>query len=112
VTEVTLGGKRYVIVPRSEYLRLRAIEDRAATVDGGGASTGDTLRAARVHAGLTQAALSRKLGKSRTMVALTELGQIRVGERYVTEVLRACGLPKEWRAKKATRAAKQARGAT
>jgi ribosome-binding protein aMBF1 (putative translation factor) len=111
VTEVTLGGRRYVIVPKSEYVRLRAIEDRAATSDGG-VSTGDTLRAAREHAGLTQAELSRKLGKSRTMVALTESGQIRVGERYVAAVLKACGLPKEWRAKKALRAARASRNGT
>jgi hypothetical protein len=105
---VTLAGRTYVIVPKSEYVRLRTIEARAASLDGGGASTGETLRAAREHAGLTQAALSRKLGKSRTMIALTESGQIRVGERYVSGVLKACGLPKEWRAKKPVRPAAKA----
>ena len=57
-----------------------------------------TLRAAREAAGLTQAELAHKLGKAQPMVTGAETGAARVGERYVAAVLKACGLPPDWKA--------------
>ena len=55
------------------------------------------LRAAREHAGLSQPELAKKLRKSASMVAGVETGRVRVGERYVRAVLKACGLPPAWK---------------
>jgi transcriptional regulator with XRE-family HTH domain len=55
------------------------------------------LRAARDKAGLSQPELAKKLRKSQSMVAGAEAGRVRVGERYVAAVLRACKLPKDWK---------------
>ncbi|MBP7756067.1 MAG: helix-turn-helix transcriptional regulator [Acidobacteria bacterium] len=43
------------------------------------------------QAGLTQAELGRRLRRSQAMVSAAENGAMRVGERYVKAVLRACG---------------------
>jgi transcriptional regulator with XRE-family HTH domain len=61
-------------------------------------SLGNTLRAAREAAGLTQAELAEKLGKAQPNVSGAEAGRVRVGEKYVSAVLKACGLPPDWRA--------------
>jgi addiction module HigA family antidote len=58
---------------------------------------GNDLREARKRAGLTHAELARKLRKSRAMVAAAESGQTSVGESYVRAVLKACGLPADWK---------------
>lgn len=55
------------------------------------------LRAARVQAGLTQAQLARKLRRTQAVVSQAETGHASVGERYVLAVLKACGLPPDWR---------------
>jgi DNA-binding XRE family transcriptional regulator len=110
-TEVKLGGETYVILPKADYLRLRAGDVRAGDVPAGTVdaieyargSIGEALRAAREHAGLTQTDLAARLGKSQTLVARAEAGQTSVGERYVAAVLKACGLPKDWKPKKSTR---------
>jgi transcriptional regulator with XRE-family HTH domain len=57
------------------------------------ASIGATLKAAREHAGLTQAELAKRLKKSQPMVSGAESGTISVSDRYVSTVLRACGVP-------------------
>jgi ribosome-binding protein aMBF1 (putative translation factor) len=101
-TELKLDGKEYVILPKAEYLRLRSGDIPPKTADAveyARASIGDALKAAREHAGLTQVELAEKLGKSQTMVARAEGGQLSVGERYVAAVLKACGLPKDWKPK-------------
>lgn len=99
-TELTLGEETYVILPKAEYLRLKAREPREDTVDAieyARTSLGKTLRAAREHAGLTQVELAAKLTKSQTLVGRSESGQMSVGSRYVAAVLKACGLPKDWK---------------
>lgn len=60
------------------------------------AALGQTLRRAREQAGLSQTALAKKLKRSQTLVARGELGELRVSERYVKAVLKACRLPANW----------------
>lgn len=102
-TELTLDGKSYVILPKAEYLKLRRGDTPPHTVDAieyARAAIGVDLRTAREAAGLTQADLAKKLRKSQTMVSQAEAGNVSVGERYVAAVLKACGLPKDWKPKK------------
>jgi ribosome-binding protein aMBF1 (putative translation factor) len=55
------------------------------------------LRAARLAAGLSQVQLAKRLRRSQTLVSLAENGRVSVGERYIRAVLKACGLPPDWR---------------
>jgi DNA-binding XRE family transcriptional regulator len=56
-----------------------------------------TLKAARRHAGLTKAELAKIIGRSQSLVMGAEGGFISVDELYVVDVLKACGLPEDWR---------------
>jgi ribosome-binding protein aMBF1 (putative translation factor) len=60
------------------------------------ASIATSLREAREVANLSQPELAKKMKKSQSMVAGAEAGRIRVSERYVQAVLKACKLPKDW----------------
>jgi transcriptional regulator with XRE-family HTH domain len=53
------------------------------------------VRQMRANAGLTQADLARRLGRSQTVVSLAETGGSRIGEGYVRRVMVACGLVDE-----------------
>lgn len=66
---------------------------------------GPLLRAARLHAGLTQAQLATAIGYSQPKVSLAEADppRIPVLPSYVARVLKACGLPKGWRPEKEAR---------
>ena len=100
---VTIDGKEYVAVPRADYLRMVGGKDLEGAVDAaeyGRRSLGRSLRAAREAAGLSQAELAAKLGKAQPTVSGAETGAVHVGERYVAAVLKACGLPKDWKAPK------------
>ena len=55
------------------------------------------LRAARLSAQLTQAELARRIGRTQAAVSGSEAGKIRVSAAYAADVLRACGLPQDWR---------------
>ncbi len=55
------------------------------------------LVAARREAGLTVAQLAEKLGKPVAVVTAGESGEESVGETYILAVLKACGLPKDWK---------------
>ena len=109
VGTLTVGGVEYVVIPKAEYLRIR---NSGVPVGAVGAhafvrgSIAADLRAAREAAGLTQAELAQKLGKSQTMVSQAESGAARVSERYVRTVLKACRLPADWTGAK-TRGAKR-----
>lgn len=97
-TPVRLDGRDYVILPREEYEQLAGLP--AGLVDAKAsltASIARDMRAAREAAGLSQAALAKKIKKSQPMVARVETGDVSVGERYVLAVLKACGLPKDWK---------------
>jgi len=54
------------------------------------------LLAARRQAGLTQAQLAERLGRSQALVSLAERGALRTGTPYLHAVLEACGLPSDW----------------
>ena len=54
------------------------------------------LRAARRQAGLTQAQLAERMGRSQALVSLAERGALRIGTPYLQTVLEACGLPSDW----------------
>jgi len=58
---------------------------------------GACLLAARRAAGLTQAQLAKRLGKSQALVSLAERGRTWTGTPYRLEVLKACGLPEDWK---------------
>jgi transcriptional regulator with XRE-family HTH domain len=103
VKVVKINGREYVALPIAEYRRMVGVGDLKGAVDAveyGRRSLGRSLRAAREAAGLTQAALANKLGKAQPMVSGAETGAVRVGERYVADVLKACGLPRDWKAPK------------
>ncbi|MBN1608775.1 MAG: helix-turn-helix transcriptional regulator [Polyangiaceae bacterium] len=101
---IKLGKSEYVILTKAEYLRLQTMAGIPAgsvdAIDYARASIGGTLRAAREHAGLTQAELAKALKKSQPMVSGAESGTISVSERYVRTVLKACGLPEDWKGPK------------
>jgi ribosome-binding protein aMBF1 (putative translation factor) len=101
---VTINGKEYVAIPRADYLRMVGGKDLQGAVDAveyTRRSLGKTLRNARETAGLTQDELAQKLGKTQPMVSGAESGAVRVGSRYVAAVLEACGLPKDWKPRRA-----------
>lgn len=91
-----IDGAEYVAVPVEEYRRLRG--EPIDAIEFTRSSLGASLRKARETAGLTQAALAKKLKRSQPMVARAEAGELRVGERYVKAVLKACKLPSDWTA--------------
>ncbi len=107
VQEITLDGKEYVILPKAEYLRLRKGEAGAPAGSVGAVDAvahadeviAANLKRAREAAGLTQAELAERLGKSQAMVSGAESGRVRVSARYVATVLAACGLPEAWPAR-------------
>lgn len=109
IQTITLGGTEYVIVPRAEYDRLAGRDVAAGGVPAGAVDAVDLaqrtvaegLRRAREAAGLTQAELAARLKKSQPMVSGAESGRVRVGAGYVKAVLKACGLPPDWKAPKA-----------
>jgi len=95
-----LTKAEYLVVPREEYARLRALTavntevvDAVAFVHW---SVAKALKAAREKAGLTQAELARRLGVTQPMVSGAESGAIHVTERHVGALLRACKLPRTW----------------
>lgn len=98
IATLEIHGEEFVLLPRIEYDRLRGVP--AAAIDAvpfGMQSVGRSLRLAREAAGLTQAELAKKLRRSQSMVSSAETGTVRVGQRYVAAVLKACGLPEEWK---------------
>jgi len=81
-----------------QYDRLRGIPSGAVNaVTFGMESLGRSLRLAREEAGLTQAELAKRLRRSQAMVSSAETGTVRIGQRYVAAVLRACKLPEDWK---------------
>ena len=96
---LTIQGTEYVVIPRAEYLKQVGIVPPGSVeaTAYARASVAEGLRSARETAGLTQNELAEKLGKSQTMVSQAESGRERIGARYVAAVLRACGLPKDWK---------------
>src|SRR5690606_4467911 len=99
VGTLTVRGVEYVVIPKADYLRMQGNELPPGTVDAHTfvqQSIARDLRAARGRAGLTQAELAERMGKSQTMISQAESGSARISERYVKAVLKACGLPEDW----------------
>ncbi len=99
-------GETFVIVPIAEFRKLAAGAGAKNTAGRGaktavpGSALAAKLKKARETAGLTQTQLAKKMKKSETLVSAAERGSKDVGERYVQAVLKACGLPTNWQAKK------------
>ena len=101
---IRLGGAEYVIVPKADYLKM---SERAGIPAGAvdareymRSSLSASLKKARESAKLTQEELAERLGVSQTMVSGAEGGRVKVSERYVRNVLKACGLPEDWNGQK------------
>lgn len=102
VQVIEVEGVEYAVLPRAELERLIGADDEAtdALTDARAYTRqliAHDLRRAREAAGITQAELAKRIGCSRSMVAGAERGHQRVGAPYVARVLKACGLPKDWR---------------
>ncbi len=103
---LTIDGTDYVCIPRAEYEAQRGKPAPPPTTPDGSVDgpaytawlIAHSLRAARTAAGLTQAQLARKLKKTQAMISQAEAGKMRIGERYLRAVLKACGLPADWKA--------------
>ena len=54
--------------------------------------SGDLIREARLHAGLTQAELGTIIGQPQSVVARWERGDVRPSLETVREIVRGCGL--------------------
>ena len=54
--------------------------------------SGDLLREARLRAGLTQAALGRRTGRTQSQIARWERGDVKPSLETLRELIRACGL--------------------
>lgn len=88
---MTIDGADYVVVPKAEYQALIGEPDADL------ATTAATLRAARTHAGLTQADLADKLKVGQGHISNCEAGRERVGAKLVGRWLKACHLPADWK---------------
>ncbi len=113
---INLKGGEYVIVPKTEYLRLvsatPSVVPRGSVdaVEYARTSLARDLRSAREEAGLTQAELAKRMRKSQALVARSESGSIHIGERYFQAVLKACGLPATWEPTKTALRIRRRRG--
>jgi ribosome-binding protein aMBF1 (putative translation factor) len=105
--QIIIDGREFVALLKADYLKLtgrtarrlgkRLPKGAVDAIEYTRSSIARALRGAREHAGLTQTALARKLRKSQSMVSGAESGHVSVGERYVAAVLKACGLPPDWK---------------
>jgi ribosome-binding protein aMBF1 (putative translation factor) len=96
--QLTIEGLEYVAIPRADYLRLVDSDEPVEAVPFTLGALGRNLKAAREHAGFSQAQLAKKLGKAQTTVSGSENGKVQVSEKYVAKVLKVCGLPEDWKA--------------
>lgn len=93
------GGGTGIHWPRlDEALSVQALLEgrRAPEADARVKALAPHLRAARRQAGLTQAQLAERMGRSQALVSLAERGGLRIGTPYLHAVLDACGLPRDW----------------
>ncbi len=102
MTELTIlnvEGKQYVLIPKGEYDALVGAAPAGAVeaVPFAIKAIAADLRKARKSAGLTQIALAKKLKVSQPMVSSVEAGRTAPPKGYVEAVLKACGLPKDWK---------------
>lgn len=91
----------YVLIPRSEYLRLCGQQQPhgvpvAEAKEAVMREMGRRVRLAREHADLTQAALAAKLGVTQARVSRAESGTISLSSAFFARLHKACKLPLEW----------------
>jgi ribosome-binding protein aMBF1 (putative translation factor) len=84
---IRIEGRDYWLVPKEKAKEYPGSVDALAFAD---ESIAKSLREARTKAGLTQAELAAKLGKSQSLVARAESGGMVVGVKYVDAALKAC----------------------
>jgi ribosome-binding protein aMBF1 (putative translation factor) len=84
---ISIEGRDYWLVPKDKAKEYPGSVDALAFAD---KAIGKSLRDARTKAGLTQAELAAKLGKSQSLVARAESGDMVVGEKYMDAALKAC----------------------
>jgi hypothetical protein len=91
-------AREYVLIPKEEYEALIRPRKTGAVeaIAYGRTSLARDLLAARKAAALTQAELAKRLRISQSLVSQAEQGKVKVGERYVASVLKACRLPSNW----------------
>jgi transcriptional regulator with XRE-family HTH domain len=90
---IRIGGVDFVLMPAA----LRASDVECSGAGSRGVNvTKRRLWEARRQAGLTQAQLAKRLGRSQAMVSQAESGHSHVSERYVNRVLEACELQPGW----------------
>ena len=87
---IRIDGRDYWLVPKDEAKEYPGSVDALAFAD---QAIAKSLRDARTNAGLTQAELAAKLGKSQSLVARAESGDMVVGVTYVDAALKACRAP-------------------
>lgn len=61
------------------------------------ATIANGVRAAREVAGLTQAQLGKRMRRTAAVIGNVERGATTASKRHVEAVLRACGLPRNWK---------------
>jgi mRNA-degrading endonuclease RelE of RelBE toxin-antitoxin system/DNA-binding XRE family transcriptional regulator len=88
--------KRGRDMPRVRRRDVGASRGRTIAADQVQRLVGENLRAARIHAGLTQVELARRIDRAQTTVSQAEAGRIVVSEAYLDAVLKACRLPRDW----------------
>ena len=75
---------------KSDPFDMRDLEDAGEYM---ARKIGETMKAVRVAAGLTQAELAAKVNESEAMVSGIEDGSVAYGPGYMEAVFKACGLP-------------------
>ena len=101
VGTLVIDDKEFVVLPKAEWLRLVGKATKVGLTPARRSvrtAIGTDLRKARELAGLTQAELAKKLKKSQAMISGAENGTIKTGWPYASAVLKACGLPEDWKA--------------
>lgn len=97
LTSISIEGRAYWLVPVEEADPAKEYPGSVDALPFMDKMIAKSLREARAKAGLTQAELAAKLGKSQSLVARAESGDMVVGEKYMDLVLKVCrakGAPK------------------
>jgi len=89
------GRKPKVVIAKPVVVAAAAPKKRGRKPKSASAG-GNLVKAARKSAGLTQAALAKKLGKTQPAISLAEASNGSVDPAFVEAVLTACELPSGW----------------
>ena len=81
---------------RGRKPKAQVVETAAAPAPVKATAGGNVVRQARKAAGLTQAELAKRLGKTQPAISLAEASNGSTDPAFVSEVLKACHLPSDW----------------